>query len=117
MPSKVIRSGNLWTSKHMSQVQKDAVVETLAETLPDIQADAKMLAPEQSGTLMRSIKTRIDRIRLGGAIYTEVPYSHLVEFGTKFMRARPYMRPALDRNRKKILRTLRRELSRQWRRP
>lgn len=117
MPSRVIRSGNLWTSKNMSGVQKNAVILTLAEMLPRVQQDAKSKVPVATGRLRNSIKTKLDRYKFSGSVYTEVRYSHLVEYGTKSMTARPYMRPALDENRKDILRTFTRELSRQWRKP
>jgi HK97 gp10 family phage protein len=101
----------------MSDVQRNAVILTLAEVLPQIKQDAKSFAPYKTGKLKRSIKTKIDRIKLAGSVYTEVRYSHLVEFGTNIMAPRPYLRPAIDRNRKEVYRVFRRELSRQWRKP
>ena len=58
-------------------------------------ARAKQIVPVRTGTLQRSIETR----RLGPckyAVETVVEYAPLVEFGTMYMRAQPFMRPALN---------------------
>lgn len=57
-----------------------------------------------TGGLVRSIETKI-----GGAGFVTVeaggpsaPYAVALEYGTSKMAARPFMRPAVERNRKKI---------------
>jgi len=57
------------------------------------------------GGLVRGIRSRVVKGRKG--VYnvefkSTAPYALDLEFGTKKMRARPYMRPTLKRNRKKI---------------
>ena len=57
-------------------------------------ARAQQIVPVKTGTLQRSIMTR----RLGlcnYAVETVVEYAPFVEFGTTYMRAQPFMRPAL----------------------
>jgi HK97 gp10 family phage protein len=57
-------------------------------------ARAQQIVPVKTGTLQRSIATR----RLGlcnYAVETVVEYAPFVEFGTMYMRAQPFMRPAL----------------------
>ncbi len=54
---------------------------------------ARELAPVRTGRLRDSI--RISRARRGEAIVeATAPYAGYVEYGTRYMKPRPYMRPA-----------------------
>lgn len=66
----------------------------VAKTALDVEADAKTRAPVDTGTLRNSIQaTKV------GAAYWRVTvgadYGVHVEWGTRFMGARPFLRPAL----------------------
>jgi HK97 gp10 family phage protein len=71
-----------------------------------VTVSAKGKAPNHDlGGLVRGIRSRVVRGKKG--VYnvefkSTAPYALDLEFGTKKMRARPYMRPTLKRNRKKI---------------
>lgn len=62
-----------------------------------VEAQAKAMAPVRTGTLRRSIHTVMSNGGLTGTIGPSVLYGKFVEFGTRRMGARPYMRPAAER--------------------
>lgn len=63
-----------------------------------IEADAKSKVAVKTGTLRRSIHSVFENGGLRALIGPSVLYSRFVEFGTRRMGARPYMRPAAERN-------------------
>ena len=66
-----------------------------------VQADAKRNAPVDTGNLRGSI-TR--EVKSDSAIVgTNVGYAEHVEYGTRHMKAQPYLRPAIDTNRKGLI--------------
>ncbi len=77
-----------------------------AGALP-VQNDAKRRCPVDTGNLRRSIHT--GNQQSGGTtasveVGTDVEYAGYVEFGTRFMPAQPYLRPALESQRPDALR-------------
>lgn len=74
----------------------------LRKTAFAIEADAKVLAPFEFGTLKGSISTTITGDGRFGAMSAEigptVEYGVYQELGTSIMAAQPYMGPAFDRN-------------------
>jgi HK97 gp10 family phage protein len=92
-----------------------------------VEADAKRRAPVKDGFLRGSIASRVDRET--ATIYTDIEYAQAVEYGTRphiitvksarvlsdgkrvfgtsvnhpGTKAQPYMRPAIDKNRKKLI--------------
>lgn len=62
-----------------------------------VEAAAKRLAPVRTGRLRSSITHRVERRGrvVVGTVGTDVHYAPYLEFGTRRMRARPYLRPAL----------------------
>lgn len=72
--------------------------------------EARARVPQDSGTLRKSLRLVARSKRVGNAVVSVVTrsgkkwnsrgmnawYAGLVEFGTKFKRAQPFMRPALD---------------------
>lgn len=60
-----------------------------------IQARAQSAAPVLTGTLRRSITSQFPS-DLSGVVGPSVNYGVYVEFGTRRMGARPYMRPAAE---------------------
>lgn len=74
-----------------------AVIDTVAETAYATEAVAKTLCPVDTGTLRRSIHAVISERGFRAVVGPSVAYAIFVEFGTRFMAARPYMRPAAAR--------------------
>ncbi len=75
-----------------AQVRERAAV-AIAKCALDIEANAKRFAPVDTGLLRNSITSH----RLGPLdweVESPVHYSVYQEFGTRFMRAQPYMTPA-----------------------
>lgn len=66
-----------------------------------VEGQAKELAPVDSGNLRASITSRVSGEQ--AIVGTNVDYAPHVEYGTRFMRAQPYMRPAIDLNRKDLI--------------
>lgn len=61
-----------------------------------IEAGAKAKVPYITGTLRRSIHSVFSNGGLTGIVGPSVLYGKFVEFGTRRMGARPYMRPAAE---------------------
>lgn len=69
----------------------------VSKTAFDLEAHAKSVVPVDTGLLRMSIFTRF---RQGGFVAEVGPSTHYaiyVEYGTKRMAARPYMRPAVEK--------------------
>lgn len=66
-----------------------------------LEGAAKNNAPRDLGTLIGSIRSRNDDET--ATVFTPLEYAPYQEYGTRKMRAQPYMRPALDKNRKNII--------------
>lgn len=60
-----------------------------------IQARAQSMAPVKTGTLRRSITTQFPT-DLSAVVGPSVHYGIFLEFGTRRMAPRPYMRPAAE---------------------
>lgn len=71
-----------------------AVVEQVNVSTLDVEARAKERVPVKTGTLRRSIHSVFENGGLRGICGPSVFYAAFVEFGTRHMAARPYMRPA-----------------------
>lgn len=69
----------------------------LARAAVVVERVAKQLCPVDTGRLRSSITRQLGRDSLGlyAAVGTDVEYAPFVELGTRFMRARPFLRPAL----------------------
>lgn len=80
----------------ISAAIKPAVVNEVKVASFDIEAQAKAKVPVKTGTLRRSIHSVFSNGGLTGTIGPSVSYGKFVEFGTRRMGARPYMRPAAE---------------------
>lgn len=62
-----------------------------------VERAAKRLCPVDTGRLRSSITHSVERDGRGlvGFVGTNVEYAIYVEFGTRYMRAQPFLRPAL----------------------
>ena len=66
-----------------------------------VEGAAKDYVPVDSGRLKNSITSKIMQEK--AFIGTNVEYAPHVEYGTRFMRAQPYLRPAIDKNKRALL--------------
>jgi HK97 gp10 family phage protein len=78
----------------ISAAIRPAVVAEVQRATFDVEARAKALTPVRTGTLRRSIHSVFSNGGLTGIIGPSVLYGKFVEFGTRRMGARPFMRPA-----------------------
>lgn len=74
-----------------------AIAMSLARAAAQVERVAKHLCPVDTGRLRSSITRTVgaDSRGLYAAVGTSVEYAPFVELGTRFMRARPFLRPAL----------------------
>lgn len=119
-----------------SLVDTSTLEEALGKACAIVEADAKKKAPKgRTGELRRSITSKVENGE--GIVYTPLFYAPYVEYGTGLfaesggrkdvpwnyqdekgewhstsgMKPHPYMRPALNENREKILRILKESLT------
>lgn len=111
---------------------KKAVQRTLKKYAIKIERDAKRLAPVDTGRLRASIRHRVGN--MSAEVLTDVEYAAFQEFGTgrrgstsgvetpdwyKYgntpgVKAQPYLRPAVEKNAKSLLRDLRTSIKTSW---
>ena len=77
---------------------RSAVAAEVQKAAFRVEADAKAKVPVKTATLQRSIHTVMSNGGLSARIGPSVFYGLFVEFGTRRMGARPYMRPAAEKN-------------------
>lgn len=75
---------------------RPAVVDEVKRATLSIEAKAKEKVPVKTGTLRRSIHSVFENGGLRGIVGPSVLYGKFVEFGTRRMGARPFMRPAAE---------------------
>ncbi len=70
-----------------------------------VEGDAKRLAPVDTGRLHASIASRVEGNdkQIEGIVGTNVEYAPFQEFGTHKMAAHPFLFPALESNKNKIV--------------
>lgn len=79
-------------------------------TALDIETDAKRAAPVRTGRLRASGGRKLSRLE--AVIFFKVLYAKFIEFGTRFMAARPFLHPAFERHRKFMLKRIKDKLGR-----
>lgn len=108
--------------------------DTMGQVCALVERDAKQNAPKDTGALARSIQSKVENNNgsIQGVVFTPLEYGAYVEFGTglfaesggrtdvpwsyqddegnwhttKGQRPQPYMRPAIDNNREKIVKMI-----------
>ena len=109
--------------------------DTMEQVCALVERDAKQKAPKDTGALARSIQSKVENNNgsIQGVVFTPLEYAPYVEFGTGLFaesggrtdvpwaykddktgeliftsgqKPQPYMRPALDNNREKIVRMI-----------
>jgi HK97 gp10 family phage protein len=89
----VIKSNRL---PEISAAIRPAVVKEVQVAAFSIEAKAKEKVAVKTGTLRRSIHSVFSNGGLTGIVGPSVLYGKFVEFGTRRMGARPFMRPAAE---------------------
>lgn len=94
--------------KEVSEAAAKAARLAMRDTVVDIAHDAVRGSPVLTGNNRRSIAYEssgfqagegvIDQSKIEGAVYSTSGYGGFLETGTRKMAARPYFRPALDKN-------------------
>lgn len=74
----------------------DAVHDIVRKAAYDVEGHAKMVVPVDTGVLKNSIRTEMIN-KHTAIVATHMEYAAYVEFGTRYQRAKPYMRPAAER--------------------
>ena len=80
----------------------------LKKALILVQSSAVAYAPYRTGILKGSITTEL--FSNYGIVGTNIEYAPHQEYGTRYMAARPFMRPALDNNINNIMKIARDEM-------
>lgn len=74
----------------------DPAVTTMLERMGSAVAErARELAPKRSGYLVSTIGYTVRQSDKTVQIHADAKYAYFVEFGTRLMRAQPFLRPAL----------------------
>jgi HK97 gp10 family phage protein len=77
------------------QMQK-GILASLRKSVRVVRGKAVLLSPVDLGNLRASIYDYVDVMGPEGYVGSNVEYAAYQEYGTKFMDAQPYLRPALD---------------------
>lgn len=80
--------------KNLSKENREKCEKMIEKTAVRIESRAKYFCPVDTGRLRASITHEIGSDKLSAVIGTNVEYSMYVEFGTRKMKAQPYLRPA-----------------------
>lgn len=92
-----------WNGKQHKKRMENAIIIALRQCALLVEAEAKRICPVDTGRLRASITYEIDENGLIARVGTNVEYAIYVEMGTWKMVAQPYLRPALEKLRPKIM--------------
>lgn len=79
----------------VTRTNRKEIEKLVAKVGDDIVRDAKSVVPVKTGTLKKSIRSKVGSDRLSVSVGSDVYYATYVEFGTYMMPARPYLTPAI----------------------
>lgn len=74
----------------------------------DVHREAIRRAPVDTGRLRSSLRFEVREDGLAGEVFTNVFYAPFLEFGTKNITKRPFLFPAFEKARKKLVKDLKR---------
>jgi HK97 gp10 family phage protein len=77
-----------------------AAIKIVSRSAANIESMAKEIVPVRTGTLRRSIHQEPRGDALRKTIGPDTPYDAFVEYGTRYMAARPYMTPSAEHERR-----------------
>lgn len=84
----------------------DAVKRMVKQNGAELQARAQRNAPVDTGNLKRSIRLDISDGGLTAESEATAEYAPYVEWGTRYMEAQPYMRPAFNEQKEQFRRDM-----------
>ena len=87
----------------LTERMKQNIIQEADQVGAEMETLAKTLVPVRTGFLRDSIFHDIIPNNLGFDFGAKADYAEYVEFGTRFQRARPFIRPALDANQGRLL--------------
>lgn len=108
----MVKTKTKWYGDKEKKDMINANVRALIRSANIVESDATLIAPEKTGNLRSSIERSeplITKLVQKIKVFTNVEYAPFVEFGTRFQRSQPYLRPALIRNAKKIIEIFKKE--------
>lgn len=84
----------------------DSVKRVVKQNGAELQARAQRNAPVDTGNLKRSIRLDISDGGLTAESEATAEYAPYVEWGTRYMEAQPYMRPAFNEQKERFRRDM-----------
>lgn len=88
--------------KLKQNVRMDDVKRVVRHNGAEMQTKAQQNAPVDTGTLKRSIGLEITDGGMTAEVEPAAEYAPYVEYGTRFMEAQPYLKPAFDEQKEKF---------------
>lgn len=88
--------------KLKKNIQMDDVKRVVRHNGAEMQTKAQQNAPVDTGTLKRSIGLEITDSGMAAEVRPTADYAPYVEYGTRFMEAQPYLKPAFDDQKEKF---------------
>lgn len=92
--------------KLKKSMNMDAVKTVVKRNGAQLQTKAQKNAPVDSGTLKRSIGLDITDGGMTAEVEPSAEYAAYVEYGTRYMEAQPYLKPAYNEQKQKFIRDL-----------
>lgn len=88
--------------KLKNNVSMDDVKRVVRHNGAEMEEKAQRNAPVDTGTLKRSISLEITNGGMNAQVEPTAEYAPYVEFGTRLMKAQPYLKPAFEEQREKF---------------
>ena len=80
--------------QRLAEKEEEASMNLVKYAAAKIQREAMRTVPVDTGNLKRSIMLSVDDDGKAATVTATADYAAYVEYGTRYMSARPYMRPA-----------------------
>lgn len=99
-------------------LQKRAIRGAVKAGAMKVRKEARNAAAEDTGNLKQNIRVRVsrkrgqDRVTYRVGVTKDAFYGMFLEFGTKKMAPRPFLRPALDEHYRRVIEIVRERLAR-----
>lgn len=84
------------------RMDMNAVKTVVRKNGSEMQKKAQRNAPVDTGTLKRSIGLDVSGNGMEATVEPTAEYAAYVEFGTRFMEAQPYLKPAFEEQKKQF---------------
>lgn len=97
-------------------VDETSIISVLKNEAIRVQGDAKIIVPVDTGSLRNSIHIKQGENNKSVIVYTTIEYASYVEFGTRFQKEKPFLRPALSKNRETIIKNIKEFLTKEIKR-